>query len=52
VVETNPALAEDPALVNRAPQGEGWFFRLAPAAADPLEGMLDEAGYQAFVETL
>lgn len=52
VVETNPALVEDPALVNRAPQAEGWFFRLAPDDPAALGGLLDAADYAAFLETL
>jgi len=52
VVETNPALVEDPALVNRAPQAEGWFFRLAPDDPAALAGLLDAADYAAFLETL
>jgi glycine cleavage system H protein len=29
VSEANGALEEDPALVNSAPEGDGWFFKLA-----------------------
>ena len=29
VIEGNPALADDPALINRDPEGEGWFFKLS-----------------------
>ena len=28
VVAVNQALADDPALVNASPMGEGWFFRM------------------------
>lgn len=28
VLETNPAIDADPALVNRDPFGEGWFYKL------------------------
>ncbi len=50
VTEVNPALAEDPALVNRDPAGEGWFFRLALADAAAFDGLLDQAAYDALVE--
>lgn len=30
VVEVNPALGDDPGLLLRAPEGEGWLVRLAP----------------------
>mgnify|MGYP002789834022 CR=1 FL=1 len=38
ITEVNPALEEDPALVNSAPEDEGWFFKMT--IADP--GELDE----------
>src|SRR5947208_4396182 len=28
VTEANPAVADDPALINRDPEGAGWFFKL------------------------
>ena len=28
VIEGNAAIADDPSLVNRDPEGEGWFFKL------------------------
>jgi glycine cleavage system H protein len=52
VVENNPAIAEDPALVNRDPTGDGWFFKLEPADPAELDALLDQAGYDAFLETL
>lgn len=52
VIEGNPALADDPALVNTAPEGEGWFFRLTLADAAELDGLMDKAAYDAFVASL
>jgi glycine cleavage system H protein len=52
VTEGNPALADDPALVNTAPEGDGWFFRLTIADAGELDGLMDEAKYQEFVAGL
>ena len=52
VTEGNPALADDPALVNTAPEGDGWFFKLTIADAGELDGLMDEAGYKAFCDTL
>ncbi len=49
VTEGNPALADDPALVNSDPEGEGWFFRMTLADAGQLDGLMDAAAYQAFV---
>jgi len=47
VVESNAALADDPALVNRDAQGAGWFFRIAPRDPGAIEALLDEAAYAA-----
>jgi len=48
----NPALEEDPALVNSSPEADGWFFKLALADPAELEGLMDAAAYKAFCETL
>jgi len=52
VVEGNPALADDPAIVNRDPEGEGWFFRLKLTDKGELDGLMDEASYRDWVKTL
>ena len=52
VIEGNAALEGDPALVNSDPEGEGWFFKMTIADAGQLDGLMDEAGYKAFLEGL
>ena len=52
VIEANGALADDPSLVNRDPEGEGWFFKLRLSDTSQLEGMMDEAAYREWVKTL
>ena len=52
IVEINQALKDDPALANRDPMGEGWFFKMALADRAAYDALLDEAGYQAFLDTL
>jgi len=52
VIEGNPALADDPAIINRDPEGEGWFFKLKLADPMELDGLMDEAGYRDWVKTL
>ena len=49
VVETNPALADRPELVNSDPFGEGWMIRLKVADAAQLAGLLDPAAYEELV---
>ena len=52
VIEGNPALADDPALINRDPEGAGWFFKMRIADAAELDGLMDEAAYREWVKTL
>ena len=52
VVEGNAALADDPSLVNRDAEGEGWFFKLKLADPSELDGLMDEAAYREWVKTL
>ena len=50
VAEVNEALAADPAKVNADPLGEGWFMKLRLDDPGQLDGLMDEAAYQRFVE--
>lgn len=52
VTEGNEALADDPALVNSDPEGEGWFFKLTLDDPSELDGLMDDAAYQAFIAGL
>ena len=52
VIEGNADLADNPALVNEDPEGEGWFFKLTLTDPSELEGLMDEAKYAAFVAKL
>ena len=52
VVEGNDAIADDPSLINRDPEGEGWFFKLKLSDASELDGLMDEAAYREWVKTL
>ena len=52
VVEANPELEDNPALVNQDPLVGGWFFRLRLSDAGELDGLMDEAAYKAYIEEL
>ena len=52
VTESNPALVEDPSLVNSAPEADGWFFKLTLSDASEMNGLMDKAAYDAFVASL
>ena len=52
VVEGNQAVTDDPSLINRDPEGEGWFFKLRLKDEGELEGLMDEQAYRDWVKTL
>ena len=52
VTEGNPAVADDPAIINRDPEGEGWFFKLKLDNPGELEGLMDEGAYRDWIKTL
>ena len=52
VVEGNQAVADDPALVNSDPEGQGWFFKLKLDNPGELDGLMDEGAYRDWVATL
>ena len=52
IVEGNEALNDNPALVNEAPDSEGWFFRMKLTNSDELDGLMDEAAYADYVKEL
>lgn len=52
VVEANAALADSPGDVNAEPMGKGWFFKIRIADKAQLDGLMDEAAYDAFVKSL
>ena len=51
VTEVNPALADEPALVNESPLGDGWLFRMSLKDPGELESLSDESSYLSSVGT-
>jgi glycine cleavage system H protein len=45
LVEVNPKLADDPALVNSDPYGEGWLVKVKPADKAAVEALLSAEAY-------
>src|SRR3954454_12050037 len=52
VIEGNQAVADDPALVNSDPEGQGWFFKLKLDNQGELDGLMDEQSYRDWIKTL
>ncbi|HEX6000282.1 MAG TPA: glycine cleavage system protein GcvH [Hyphomicrobiaceae bacterium] len=50
VAEVNAALPDKPGLINEDAEGQAWFFKLKIASAAELDGLMDRAAYDAFIE--
>ena len=50
VVEVNPAIDADPALVNKDPSGEGWMVKIKMSAPEEVDSLLSADDYAAFIE--
>ena len=50
VVEINEELPDDPEVLNNSPYEDGWMIKLKLADATALDGLMDVATYQEFVE--
>lgn len=47
VVAVNDRVVSEPGLVNAAPTGDGWLFKLKVADTSEIDALLDEQAYQA-----
>ena len=47
VLEVNQELVDAPDTANTDPYGAAWFFRIKPANAADLDGLMDAAAYEA-----
>lgn len=46
VIEGNPALADQPELVNEQPYDDGWLWRMEAGNIEDLDGLLDAEAYE------
>ena len=49
VVEINPAIDADPALVNKDPYGEGWMIKVKMLAPEEVDSLLSAEAYAEFI---
>jgi glycine cleavage system H protein len=52
VVEINEALRSDPALANKDPMGNGWFFKVHVTDMGQFDELMDPPAYDALLKTL
>ena len=50
ITEGNAAIVADPALVNKDPEGAGWFFRIKITNQSELATLMSKTDYEKFVE--
>lgn len=49
IVEVNEAIADEPGKVNDDPENDAWFVKLKVDDLSPMDDMMDEAAYKAFI---
>jgi glycine cleavage system H protein len=49
IVAVNTALIGNPDLINADPMNDGWLFKMSVPNPSEIDGMMDEAGYKAFM---
>ena len=52
ITARNEAVVDDPALVNSAATGQGWFFKMELTDGNGFAALMDDAAYKALLETL
>lgn len=52
VTEINVALANSPEIVNRDPEGAGWFVKLRLIASSEMDALMDAAAYKTYTAEL
>jgi len=49
VIEVNAKVTNEPGLVNTAPTGDGWLFKLRVADRGEVDALMDENAYNAMI---
>ena len=50
IVETNQSIVDDPAAVNKDPEGNAWFFKIKVKNKSDLDTLMNKADYQKFAK--
>lgn len=50
VLEINEGLAENPAMLNEDPYGEGWMIKIEVKNPADIKGLMKSVAYQAFIK--
>lgn len=49
VTEGNAAIVTDPSLINKDPEGQGWFFKVKLSNPGELSSLMNKADYDKYV---
>jgi glycine cleavage system H protein len=49
IIEVNPALTDDPELLNDDPHGDGWLVKIKFSTADDLKNLMSAERYEEFL---
>ncbi len=50
ITETNQIVVDDPAAVNKDPEGESWFFKIKIKNKSELDELMNKADYEKFAK--
>ena len=50
ILDTNPALTDEPEIINSSPYDDGWIFKIKPADEDDIEQLMDASSYESECE--
>jgi len=50
IIETNQTIVDDPATVNKDPEGGSWFFKIKIKNKSELEGLMSKVDYDKFAK--
>jgi len=50
ITETNQTIVDDPAAVNKDPEGAAWFFKIKIKNKSELDGLMNRADYDKFAK--
>ncbi len=50
IIDANPALADEPEIINSSPYDDGWLFKIKPSDEDDIGQLMDSSTYEAELE--
>ena len=50
IVDTNQSIVDDPATVNKDPEGNAWFFKIKIKNKSELDELMNKADYEKFAK--